>query len=129
MHGRRILMADDDPVVQTAVRCAAADRGYEVIPATNGAEVMALAIRTQPALIVLDLTFADADGRDILTHLKADARTRNTPVLVWSARNRGSDRKICLELGAEDYMEKADADTLLGRIKRVLLRIEAEKRA
>jgi DNA-binding response OmpR family regulator len=52
-------------------------------------------------------------------------------VLVWSgdARDPESDRKIALDLGAEDYIEKTDAQNLLRRIKRVLLRLDSDRKA
>lgn len=132
MHeGRRILLADDDERVQRAVRRVAEKDGYHVIHVTVGGDVVTRAIETQPELIVLDISFPDADGRDILTSLKADARTAEIPVLIWSGEMRDpeSDRKIALSLGAEDYVEKADAQTLLRKVERVLLRLGRDRAA
>ena len=71
----------------------------------------------------LDFGFPDADGRDVLGRLKADARTTHIPVVVWSGRIEGeSDRRIALDLGAEDYVEKVDAQALLRKVERILLR-------
>jgi DNA-binding response OmpR family regulator len=66
-----------------------------------------------------------------LSVLKADPRTAGIAVLVWSGdtRDRESDRKIALGLGAEDYMEKTDAQSLLRKIKRVLLRLDSDRKA
>ena len=131
MAGRQILLADDDDQVQRAVTRAAEKLGYNVVHVTTGGDVVTRAIETKPELIVLDLSFPDADGRDILTALKADARTAEIAVLVWSGDRRDpeSDRKISLGLGAEDYIEKADAQTLLRKIQRVLFRLDAERKA
>ena len=46
---------------------------------------------------------------------------------MWSGRDADSDRKIALDLGAEDYVEKADAQTLFAKIDRVLLRVESDR--
>jgi len=129
--GRQILLADDDEQVQRAVTRIAEKHSYEVIHVTTGGDVMRRAIETKPELIVLDVSFPDADGRDILAALKADARTAEIAVLVWSGdtRNPESDRKISLSLGAEDYIEKTDAQTLMRKIRRVLLRLDAERKA
>lgn len=130
-EGRQILLADDDEQVQRAVTRIAEKHSYEVIHVTTGGDVMRRAIETKPELIVLDVSFPDADGRDILMALKADARTAEIAVLVWSgdARDPESDRKISLSLGAEDYIEKTDAQTLMRKIRRVLLRLDAERKA
>jgi len=99
-----------------------------MIHVTAGGDVVTRAAKTKPELIVLDIAFPDADGRDILMALKADAQTAEIPVLVWSGavRDPESDRKIALSLGAEDYVEKTDAHTLLRKIERVLLRLDSE---
>ena len=130
-EGRQILLADDDEQVQRAVTRVAEKHGYNVIHVTTGGDVVRRAFETQPELIVLDVSFPDADGRDILTALKADARTAEIAVLVWSGdvRDPESDRKISLSLGAEDYIEKTDAQTLMRKIRRVLLRLDAERKA
>lgn len=124
---RRILLADDSELAQRSTSRLAAQFGYEIVEARNGSEVLSVAIEQRPALIVLDVQFPDADGRDILVKLKADPRTASIPVVVWSGRDAESDRKIALNLGAEDYIEKTDAQTLFAKIRRVLLRLEAER--
>jgi PleD family two-component response regulator len=120
----RILLADDDPLVQSAVRRIAAQHGHDLIEVTASALVHETAMLAKPDLIVLDVTFPDADGRDLLSQLKADERTKRIPVLVWSARHdRESESRIALALGAEDYVEKNDAQLLMRKIERVLLRL------
>jgi CheY-like chemotaxis protein len=121
--GRRILFADDDPGVQRAVLRLAQKNGFEIVPVTSGSDVYQSAIEHTPDLIVLDIHFPDADGRDVLSRLKGDPRTSNIPVVVWSGRDPQSDRRIALDLGAEDYVEKRDPGTLLPKIARVLLRL------
>jgi DNA-binding response OmpR family regulator len=123
MGGRRILLADDNDQVRGVVKRVAEQNGYEVVEASTGAAVRKIALETQPALVVLDIRFPDADGRDILALLKGDPRTASLPVLVWSGRDPDSDRRIALELGAEDFVEKGEAQELVAKITRVLLRL------
>jgi CheY-like chemotaxis protein len=122
---RRILVADDNERLQRAVKRAAELGQFEVVAATKGAEVLPLAVQTNPDAIVLDVAFPDADGRDVLAQLKADPKTAAIPVIVWSGRREASsDRRIALDLGAEDYLEKVDADALIRKVERVLLRFK-----
>ena len=122
---RRILLAEDNADLQKAVARVAMKHDCEIIPTTSGAAVHGLAVEKQPDVIILDVAFADADGRDVLAALKADPRTTHIPVVVWSGRAEGeSDRRIALELGAEDYVEKIDAESLLRKVERILLRFE-----
>jgi two-component system KDP operon response regulator KdpE len=124
----RILLADDDPVVQRAVKRVASEFGHEVSQVSSGAEVHAKMLELKPDLLVLDIGFPDADGRDLLAKLKADARTADIPVLVWSAQSDlEKERRIALSLGAEDYVEKTDAQLLLRKIERLLLRLKGSE--
>jgi DNA-binding response OmpR family regulator len=125
-RGWRILLADDDWQIQRAVTRAAVKDGYHVSHVTSGGDLLARAIEASPDLIVLDVSFPDADGRDLLALLKTERRTADIPVLVWSGATRDHDsvRRIALNLGAEDYIEKSDSDELLRKIRRILLRFE-----
>ncbi len=122
----RILLADDDPTVQRAALRVATEFGHEVVQVRTGRAVLSIARQQRPDLIVLDIGFPDADGRDLLAQLKADARTAHIPVLVWSARHdHESERRIALSLGAEDYVEKTDAQLLMRKIERLLYRLKS----
>ena len=127
---RRILLADNSQSVQRVVRDVAEKRGHQMVQATTGASTLILAIETQPDLIVLDLAFPDADGRDVLRQLKTHPQTSSIPVVVWSGRTgHESDSRISLDLGAEDYVEKDDAHLLLLKLERVLLRLDGDDTA
>jgi CheY-like chemotaxis protein len=123
-RSRRILVADDNEAIQRTVGQIAQKRGHQVIHATTGASTLTLAIETQPDVIVLDMDFPDADGRDVLNRLKSDERTMHIPVVVWSGRAGESDSRISLDLGAEDYVEKSDARLLVSKLERILLRLD-----
>ncbi|MEO6600322.1 MAG: response regulator [Polyangiaceae bacterium] len=137
-RSRKLLLADSNESAQRAVRQAAEQRGHVLIQATSAAATLTLARETQPELIVLDLAFADADGRDVLRQLKTRADTEHIPVVVWSGRDGHefeSDSRISLDLGAEDYVEKDDlgqrvdvakddAHLLVLKLERVLLRLD-----
>jgi CheY-like chemotaxis protein len=126
-RSRRILLADDNEAIQVVVRRVAERHGHVIIRATTGAQALELAAAEQPELIVLDIEFPDADGRDVLAKLKANQITSHIPVVVWSGRIGGasdSDSRIALELGAEDYVEKSDAHLLVRKLERILLRLD-----
>ena len=124
-RSRKILLADDNDVVQLAVRSVAERCGHEVVAVMTGRTVFDRVLETKPDVVVLDIQFPDADGRDVLAKLKADAQTAHIPVVVWSGRSlNDSDSRISIELGAEDYVEKSDAERLIQKLDRVLLRLE-----
>ena len=119
MRGRRLLLADDDPFIQRAIRSAAPAYEIEVIAATVASEVVSVAAESRPDVIALDLTFPDASGLDILVRLKRDPRTRSIPVVIWSGQD-ASFRPLALQRGAVDFLAKIDADLLLAKISSLL---------
>jgi len=121
-----ILVADADVALLKKVSSLAKTEGYDVVTTSTGREVIPLALRHRPALIVLDVAFPDADGRDLLREIKRDPRLSEILVLMWSERDYDSDRRIALELGADDYLPKSDSVMLMPKVARVLLRAKQE---
>ena len=118
-----ILVVEDNEKLLALLRRALEHEGYRVTPAPSGAEMMKQLRLATPDLIVLDVGLPDMDGRDLLASLKKDPQTLSIPVIVWSGREPGSDRRIVLDLGAEDYVEKGPPSVLVPKIERILLRI------
>ena len=122
-EGARIMVVEDNEMLLALLRRALEREGYEVIPAPNGVEMMKTLHSSHPDLIVLDVGLPDVDGRDLLAALKKDPRTFHIPVVVWSGGGEQSDRRIALELGAEDYVQKGPPSTLIPKIERILFRL------
>ncbi len=122
-RGSRVMIVEDHEMLVSLLRRALEREGYEVTSAASGVEMMTQLQTSQPDIIVLDLGLPDMDGRDLLAALKRDARTSRIPVVVWSAREAGSNRRIALELGAEDFVEKGPPSTLVPKIERILFRL------
>src|SRR5690349_3443725 len=118
---RRILIVDDDPVVQESVRDALEAEGYAVESAYDGGHGLLLAALRAPALIVLEVGLADGRGEQVLRELR---RRSGVCLLVLSVLDRVEDRVRGLDLGADDYMVKpfspievvARVETLLRRV-------------
>jgi two-component system, OmpR family, KDP operon response regulator KdpE len=121
--GATILVVEDNEQLLKLLRRVLEREGYEVIAAASGIELMKLVYSSKPDLIVLDVGLPDVDGRDLLASLKKDPKTFSIPVLVWSGRDPDMTRRVVLDLGAEDYVEKGRPAILVSKIERVLLRI------
>jgi two-component system, OmpR family, KDP operon response regulator KdpE len=124
--GARILVAEDNEDLQKLVKRAFEREGYVVVPALTAAQMVAEIAQEKPDLIVLDVGLPDGDGRDLLAMLKKAPRTRSIPVVIWSGRDAESDRRIALDLGAEDYVEKGRTSELVRKIERLLLRLRMQ---
>jgi DNA-binding response OmpR family regulator len=113
---RRILVVEDEESIREALRDALVSEGYDVLAAADGKEGLALGLKEDPDLVVLDLMLPGLDGFEVLRRLRADAV--ETPVLVLTARGLEADRVRGLDLGADDYVVKPFAlGELLARIR------------
>ncbi len=102
----RILVVDDEPDVLLLCRVNLQHAGHDVLEAPDGERGLALAFAEVPDAIVLDLMLPLMDGYGVLSHLRADDRTRDIPVLVLTAKAQREDRVRCWEDGASEFMTK-----------------------
>lgn len=117
-----ILVADDDAALARVYAAFGESRGHYVRVARDGLETV-LAAATEPFdLILLDVGMPRVDGRDALAALKANALTREIPVVVVSGD--GGDqalRDLLLDLGAADVLEKPlDLALAFNRLERTV---------
>lgn len=124
-----ILVVEDNALLLALLRRALEREGYAVVPALSGVQMMKVLYGSKPDLIVLDVGLPDVDGRDLLAALKKDPKTFHIPVVIWSGRDPDSNRRISLDLGAEDYVEKGPPSLLVPNIERILLRLSERELA
>ena len=117
---KKIVVIDDEPSVQEVVRGYLEKDGYLVYVAGNGEDGLALAERTKPGLVVLDLMLPGLDGLEVCRRIQ---RERRVPVLMLTARDSEADLLVGLGVGADDYMTKPfSLKELVARVKAVLRR-------
>lgn len=120
----RILVVDDDSVLQRTLRINLRARGHEVLLAATGEQALAAFAANQPELIVLDLGLPDLDGIEVLRRVRA---LSSVPVIVLSARQQADDKVEALDEGADDYVSKPfNVDELMARVRAALRRGAAE---
>lgn len=118
----KILVIDDDPDIVEVLRLLLSLENYEVITAPNGITGLSLAREDNPDLIVLDLNLPDINGQQICKIIRGEL---NVPILILSARDNVSDKVVCLEYGADDYLTKPFENIeLIARVKAILRRTD-----
>lgn len=116
----RILLVEDEIKTADFLRKGLTEHGYIVDVAHDGIDGKHLAIEGEYDLIVLDLMLPGIDGYGVLTAVR---KTRETPVLMLTARDKIEDRVRGLQSGADDYLVKPFAfPELLARIQALLRR-------
>ena len=117
----RILIVDDEQDLLTVLKFGLEAEGYEVVTASDGEQGLALARQLLPDLMVLDLMLPRMDGYKVCRALKFDDRYKGIPIFILSARSGDTDRRLALELGADEYHTKPyEMRALVGRIRQRL---------
>lgn len=118
---KRIVIADDDPIIICMVRLRLEMANYEVLAAGNGEEALALIRKSQPAAAILDIDMPRKSGIDVLNAIKSDAATGKLPVMMLTGESDNGTVKRAMGSGAGDYMVKPfQPDRLLERINRLV---------
>jgi DNA-binding response OmpR family regulator len=100
----RLLIADDDPALGAFLARGLEQDGHEVTVATDGEMAMEAARNYLPEMAVLDLNLPRRDGTEVLEYLRS--LTQDVPILILTARQDAETRLRCLEMGADDFMQK-----------------------
>lgn len=116
----RILIVEDEQQLARALRINLRARTYDVDIAGTAAEALDLAARSNPDLVLLDLSLPDLDGLEVIRGLRGWS---DMPVVILSARDAQWDKVDALDAGADDYVTKPfGMDELLARIRATLRR-------
>jgi two-component system, OmpR family, response regulator len=122
----RLLVVEDEPDLLTGLLRALRKDGYAVDSAADGEEGLHKAVSTDYDAIVLDVMLPRLDGWELLARLR---KTKATPVLMLTARDRSADRVRGLDSGADDYLVKPfDLPELLARLRALIRRSSQQAR-
>jgi two-component system, OmpR family, response regulator len=116
----RLLIVEDEPDLLKSLARALREEGYAVDTAEDGEDGLYKATSTDYDAIVLDGMLPIMDGWELLKELR---KTRQTPVLMLTARDRSADRVRGLDTGADDYVVKPfDLAELFARLRAIIRR-------
>lgn len=116
-----ILVIDDNPDLLDIVDAILSEAGFVVAKALSGEAGLSVAGTLHPGLILLDINMPQMDGWEVLRLLKADAKTRDIPVAIFSVRTDLKDKIFGMQRGAVDYISKPfQYDRLAERVNRIM---------
>ena len=101
-----ILVVDDDEDSRRILMYGLGSAGYRVLLADNGAAAVAMCRTVRPSLVIMDLAMPEMDGYTAMRALKADERTRDVPVIAWSARVFAADTADLRDVGFDEVLAK-----------------------
>ena len=123
----KLLLAEDDPMIGASVERGLRLAGFTVDWVRDGKAAELALADGEYALLLLDLGLPRQDGLEVLKKLRRDSR--QTPVLIVTARDAVADRVAGLNLGADDYLIKPfDLDELIARTHALVRRFQGRTR-
>jgi two-component system phosphate regulon response regulator PhoB len=123
MSKDKILVVDDEEDILELVRYNLVREGYSVTCAASGEAALKTAASDPVDLIILDLMLPGIDGLEVARRLKQHPGTKDTPIVMLTAKGEEADIVTGLELGADDYVTKPFSPRILiARMKAVIRR-------
>lgn len=125
----KILVIEDDPDQSKPFIELLRYRGYDIVPADNGIDGVAKAVKHQPDLVIVDLLLVQRgdqmDGYEVIKVLRGTQETLNVRILAWTGHFVKKEDEIrALRAGADDYVSKDSEFGLLeARIEALLRRV------
>ncbi|HWQ37162.1 MAG TPA: response regulator transcription factor [Burkholderiales bacterium] len=117
----RILVVEDEPVLQKQLRAELESQGYTVDATGEGKEALYFATEYPYDAAIIDLGLPGISGLEVIGQLRKHGS--RLPILVLTARARWQDKVTGLETGADDYLTKPfQPEELQARLKALLRR-------
>ena len=125
MKNPKILIVDDDENIAELISLYLTKECFDTETAANGEEALQLVEVYDPDLILLDLMLPGIDGYEVCQRIR---KTRDTPIIILSAKGEVFDKVLGLKMGADDYIIKPfDSNELVARVHAVLRRSGTSK--
>lgn len=122
---KTILIVDDDKEICALLKMFLTLEKYNVISAGTGLEGLKSFREGAADLIILDIGLPDISGQQLCKLIRQES---DVPIVMLSANDSVSDKVICLEYGADDYISKPFENMeLIARVKAILRRVEKNK--
>jgi two-component system alkaline phosphatase synthesis response regulator PhoP len=110
---KKILIVEDDPATQRLVEYSLKQEGYQIITASNGLDGIRKALNDSPDLVILDVMLPGMDGFEICYRLRSEPSTKTLPILMFSAKAQEIDKDTGIKVGADDYLTKPSAPSVI----------------
>jgi DNA-binding response OmpR family regulator len=122
MNKKKILIIEDDSVMQNALQEYLSGEGFEIACAVDGEMGERMAKSEKPDLVLLDIVIPKKDGYEVLAEIKKNEETKDIPVILLTNLGSIEDIEKALNMGATNYLVKADykLEEVASKIKEVL---------
>jgi DNA-binding response OmpR family regulator len=122
MDNKKLLIIEDDLVLQKALSDYLVTEGFEIKCAEDGEIGIKMAMTEKPDLILLDIVLPKKDGYSVLREVRENPTTKAIPIVLLTNLGSIADVEKALELGATTYLVKADyrLEEVTAKVKEIL---------
>jgi len=106
MTGQKILVVEDDKQSLRLISLVLGREGYVVVECAHPQDALKLTLAEKPDLVLCDLMMPDVDGIEVTRQIRADSRTTEIPIIMFSAKSLIEDKVAGFEAGVDDYLTK-----------------------
>jgi two-component system, OmpR family, phosphate regulon response regulator PhoB len=130
MANETILIVDDEDSIRDMIAMSLELAGYQCLHAGAALEAHALVVEHRPDLILLDWMMPGISGLELARRLRRESASKNTPIIMLTAKGEEDNKIEGLDSGADDYITKPfSTKELTARIKALLRRSGSEEEA
>lgn len=117
----KVLIVEDEENIASFINMELSHEGYKTEMFNDGKEGLEKALEKDYDMIILDLMLPTLNGLEVCRRLR---KSKNTPIIMLTARDNVMDKVSGLQMGADDYIVKPFAiEELLARIETILRRV------
>ena len=117
-----VMVVDDETKSRINIITHLRDTGSEVVEASDGNEAVALLSEVTPNLLLTDMDMPNMNGLELLKFIRANKKTKYIPVIIVSASDDVTIKKVAFRYGATDFIAKPiSPHDLLSRVNRFIL--------
>ncbi len=119
---KKILIIEDETALLYALQSQLSIEGYRVFIADDGEKALKVLNTRKPDLIILDIILPKLNGWEFLKIVKANAETKNIPVVIISNLSDDASRQRGIKLGAKDYLPKINYSIaeIIDKVKKIV---------
>lgn len=103
---KKVLIIDDDLVIQEMLRCILSREGYEVAQAFDGKDALQKAQAELPDLVLLDVMMPKLNGWEVAKAMKTDENLKHIPIIMLTSKSQKIDKIMGYEAGVDEYLVK-----------------------
>ncbi|MEM7506154.1 MAG: response regulator [Pseudomonadota bacterium] len=107
---KRVLVIEDEPNITSSLSFLLQRSGFDVQTEDDGKAGLAAVLADPPDILILDVMLPGMDGYQILERLRGEAKTRDLPILMLTAKGQQEDRQSALDRGADLFITKPFAN-------------------